>query len=199
MTVCNLQKAIRRMVDELAALLYVEGYLGLPSASERDTERVRLQERIRAGEFYPFDGAAAKRLVEEMVNMVNEEINGNRDAGTTDPEKVAEDVYGRDYPLSDALNAVGPGWAELVRRCYRACAEHNVCISQVKEKFGGLRFYVTKVGRPSVPREVFDVIDSAEEQSLTTCEACGHSGRVREEQGWFKTLCDNCFSKGDRA
>jgi hypothetical protein len=56
--------------------------------------------------------------------------------------------------------------------------------AQIKEKFGGLRFYTT-----STNDYVRGVIDAAEALSLRTCETCGAPGKPRND-GWIKTLCD---------
>ena len=104
--------------------------------------------------------------------------------------KIPKDAYGHDYPLADALAEVGPGWAKLVTKCYNACAENGVDISQIKEKFGGLRFYVC-----SAPVHVFDIIDTAEDESYSVCEQCGKPGQPRTDRGWIKTLCSDCEGK----
>jgi hypothetical protein len=66
-------------------------------------------------------------------------------------------------------------------------AEHfQVVAAQVKEKFGGLRFYVTG-GDP----EVYGMIRMAEAMSYRTCETCGNKGKT-EGPGWIRTLCDPC-------
>lgn len=57
-------------------------------------------------------------------------------------------------------------------------------LHQVKEKFGGLRFYI---GAGS--KEVHDRITKAKNDSFDTCEVCGKPGALREG-GWIKTLCD---------
>lgn len=94
-----------------------------------------------------------------------------------------KDMFGRDYPLANVKACVGPGWHKLVEELYVLCEEHGVEIHQVKEKFGGLRFYVGPA-----PAVVHDAIDQAEDQSLKTCEVCGRRGKPRPK-GWIKTLC----------
>ena len=58
--------------------------------------------------------------------------------------------------------------------------------SQVKEKFGGLRFYMT-----TASDEMYDLIAEAESLSYKTCETCGKPGEERGN-GWIRTLCDSC-------
>lgn len=61
--------------------------------------------------------------------------------------------------------------------------------AQVKEKFGGLRFYLS-----SGTDAMYDLIDEAEKKSYQTCEDCGQPGKVRNG-GWILTQCDECFQK----
>ena|ERR1041385_1086190 len=63
---------------------------------------------------------------------------------------------------------------------------------QVKEKFGGLRFYMS-----SGTDEMYEAINQAESESYLTCEACGAPGESRSG-GWIKTLCDECEAKSGR-
>lgn len=62
-------------------------------------------------------------------------------------------------------------------------------VTQVKEKFGGLRFYVTVAYD-----EIFDLIDEYEEKSLTICEYCGKMGELRNKNNWLATLCDEHYT-----
>lgn len=60
----------------------------------------------------------------------------------------------------------------------------QVVASQVKEKFGGLRFYVN-----SADDAVYALINMAESMSVRTCEVCGSPGK-QNSGGWIKTLCE---------
>ncbi len=60
-------------------------------------------------------------------------------------------------------------------------------IRQVKEKFGGLRFYVD-ADKADIPA-VYNYIRFAEEMSMCMCEQCGAPGEARSD-GWTKVLCD---------
>jgi hypothetical protein len=55
---------------------------------------------------------------------------------------------------------------------------------QVKEKFGGLRFYVN-----GAIDEHYNYISFAESMSYRTCEECGAPGK-RYTDGWHRVLCD---------
>lgn len=78
----------------------------------------------------------------------------------------------------------GDGWEPLIRRLSEKLEPLGVRAVQVKEKFGGLRFYIDN-GSP----EAYQAIREAEEESLQTCETCGKPG-VPREGGWTLTLCD---------
>ncbi len=65
----------------------------------------------------------------------------------------------------------------------------QVVATQVKEKFGTLRFYY--FGGDDV---ISGLVSMAETISGITCEACGNSGRTRTN-GWHRTLCDSCDIK----
>lgn len=63
---------------------------------------------------------------------------------------------------------------------------------QVKEKFGGLRFYTD-----CVPDDyIRGLISLAESLSVRTCEVCGAPGK-QGGQGWIRTLCVKHSVEGD--
>jgi hypothetical protein len=89
-----------------------------------------------------------------------------------------------------------PGWYNLIYTLTN-CIDHHVAwqnrvnrtdtkvkISQIKEKFGGLRYYIE-----SGDKTIFGMIQLAEALSFTICEECGQPGKLRSG-GWMKTLCD---------
>lgn len=62
----------------------------------------------------------------------------------------------------------------------------QVQATQIKEKYGGLRFYT------NFSDEYIDgLIDMAANMSYRTCEYCGNPGKSNDE-GWIVTLCDPC-------
>lgn len=66
---------------------------------------------------------------------------------------------------------------------------NQVTASQVKEKFGELRFYVD-----NATPEIYNYIAFAEAMSHKTCEICGSPGKLYTK-GWHKTLCEIHASK----
>lgn len=58
-------------------------------------------------------------------------------------------------------------------------------IHQVKEKFGGLRFYIS-----GGDKRIQHYIEFAEAMSYRICEECGAPGKVRNSTGWVHVMCD---------
>lgn len=79
----------------------------------------------------------------------------------------------------------GDGWEPIIRRLCEVIEKKDMVATQIKEKFGGLRFYVA--GKGDGESDV--AITEAEKESYKTCERCGEPGRIREG-GWIQTLCD---------
>lgn len=99
---------------------------------------------------------------------------------------------GRPASIEDLARCVGPGWYGIVSRLVDdlLALGWDGSVLQVKEKFGGLRFYI---GGGS--DTVHDRILAAEEESYKTCEECGGPGILREERFWRLTLCEGCNGK----
>ena len=103
----------------------------------------------------------------------------------------------REWPMRDTCMCwgfPGDGWEPLIRRLSEklerlilAEPDRVHCYAdQVKEKFGGLRFYMS-----CSTDEMEAAIDEAEAEAWRTCEECGAPGKTRGT-GWIRTLCDGC-------
>ncbi len=107
-------------------------------------------------------------------------------------------LYGdRNAPMSQTCMCWGfpdDGWEPLIRRLSEKLepliaalpeAEREHCrASQVKEKFGTLRFYMS-----ASTDEMDALISDAEDESARTCETCGAPGKL-VGKGWVKTACE---------
>ena len=98
--------------------------------------------------------------------------------------------------------AIGPGWWPIIEALCDQIHHHvkfkneqrdrwnrgdgcpPVVVSQIKEKFGGLRFYYD--GGDSA---IAGMVTMAESWAARSCEECGKPGK-RREGGWIRTLCD---------
>ncbi|MFG0669434.1 hypothetical protein ACF8E6_02575 [Pseudomonas sp. xss_1] len=85
----------------------------------------------------------------------------------------------------------GDGWHQLIDTLcasIQARAEATgveVQVTQVKEKFGALRFYIQ-----GGDDHIAGMIDLGEELSSKICEVCGKPGQKKNTQGWLITRCD---------
>jgi hypothetical protein len=89
----------------------------------------------------------------------------------------------------------GDGWFDIVwRLCedleplvaeFEAAGGPKFEVLQVKEKFGGLRFYVNRRRNEAIRQR----IGIAADESCRTCEVCGQPGQLREGRS-IRTVCD---------
>lgn len=90
---------------------------------------------------------------------------------------------------------INNGWLNLV---YELCqklddmveyetGDSKFQVAQIKEKFGGLRFYVYEA-----TKEMYDLINEYEEKSYRVCEVCGKPGYTRPT-GYITTVCRKHF------
>lgn len=95
-------------------------------------------------------------------------------------------------PTKDGIewwdNFYPEGWRDIVHRLYASieAVSPGHKILQIKEKFGGLRYYVAVDNYADVDALIRD----AEAESFMTCEDCGQPGTLRIDRVWRSTLCD---------
>ena len=91
----------------------------------------------------------------------------------------------------------GKGWWPLIEKVAAAIDSYNTAhpdspveVSQIKQKFGGLRIY-----HYNAPEDIRQLIDHAIEVSWHTCERCGRrEGITTNIDGYHLTLCSQCRS-----
>lgn len=90
--------------------------------------------------------------------------------------------------------STGQGWDEILINldAMIAVLDPDYVVRQVKTKFGGLRFYYATTTPDSRARAgIAELVRSAEEEALRTCENCGQPGvERRNADGYFFTSCD---------
>ena len=86
------------------------------------------------------------------------------------------------YPLLD----------ELMTKLEQLDNEKLIDICQIKEKFGGLRFYIEfKEGYNEDHRNVIrETISEYESKTFKICEICGAPGKLCRDNYLLKTVCD---------
>ncbi len=84
------------------------------------------------------------------------------------------------------------GWYGLIKELIEDLIKlgWNKQVCQVKEKFGGLRFYINE-GSDVIHKR----IRKAEDDSYKTCEITGKHGELRTDIGWYTTLCEEEYEK----
>jgi len=102
---------------------------------------------------------------------------------------------GRNHSVTKSLMCFGfecgDGWYQIIHSLsvdiMKIVSDDGIDVPevmQVKEKFGGLRFYAHG-SNEWVNQRILE----AEEASMETCEVCGKPGR-RRPGGWIRTVCD---------
>ena len=97
--------------------------------------------------------------------------------------------------VSDMPWECGKGWWPLIDKVAAAIDSFNAAhpessieVSQIKQKFGGLRIY-----HHNAPEDIRKLIDEAIEASWHTCERCGATeGIIANLEGYRLTLCPDC-------
>lgn len=95
---------------------------------------------------------------------------------------------------------VGQGWQPMINELHRQLRDIDpeYRVLQIKEKFGGLRYYAQPseaMSEDEEGREIFyALIDDAEKASFTICEHCGAQENVETKptRYWLLTLCESC-------
>ena len=89
------------------------------------------------------------------------------------------------------------GWYPIIVDVDRRLCELDPIYSlhQVKEKFGGLRYYFKPTANADheTLRKMQEIVRDAEARAGQTCECCGSTEQVAlRDHGWWKTMCDKC-------
>lgn len=102
--------------------------------------------------------------------------------------------------IPEHVNDVGYGWRALLLNLHDDLLPlvPDYKVSQVKEKFGGLRVYLDYGDPFERPEEgtlrvnlAENLIEKCEEKAHRICEYCGEPGEPTTG-GWIKTLCADC-------
>jgi len=113
--------------------------------------------------------------------------------------KRLEETYPNMFSQPYGGVAVSQGWWPIIESLCANIQSHTdwwnknretrpvveqVVVEQIKEKFGGLRFYYS-----GGDDTVAGMVRMAEAWADTACEECGGIGK-RRDGGWIRTLCD---------
>lgn len=103
-----------------------------------------------------------------------------------------KDILSRFQTSFPAIIDCDDGWSKLIVDCHRELrsVDHDYTIAQIKEKFGGLRYYFAS-SDPSLYKQMGQIVAKYEKESFRICEVCGKSGTTENIGGLIKTLCRN--------
>lgn len=90
------------------------------------------------------------------------------------------------YPFELFARECMSGWDALIDKLIKDLLDTGWKgdILQIKEKFGGLRFYASETNDKQG-----ELIFKAEEESFNICEVCGKPGKLRGDR-WLATRCE---------
>ncbi|MEA3296149.1 MAG: hypothetical protein U9Q27_03375 [Patescibacteria group bacterium] len=110
----------------------------------------------------------------------------------------------KDLPMTQTCMCwgicTGDGWYWIIDNlcnCVQSYIDNNekdqIEITQVKEKFGSLRFYTSYSNQ-----FINGMICLSEHYSWNTCENCGSINNIIHTKGWISTLCKDCIEKRNK-
>ena len=107
------------------------------------------------------------------------------------PDMFYEERRGKRKPtMHNNIIYCGDGWFNILMKLCEELHAMRPKVMQIKEKFGGLRFYA------SFPKDYSEQgwgeIRKAEAQAIETCEQCGEPGELRIHNGWRYVNCQPC-------
>lgn len=99
--------------------------------------------------------------------------------------------------------ACGDGWYGLLNRMLhdiqgviRSDPTARICISDIKEKYGTLRFYADFGGSETAVSYMEQIVNDGERASVFICEDCGSTLNTQVfNDGWLSTLCEVCVDR----
>lgn len=110
----------------------------------------------------------------------------------------------------------GDGWYGLIHELCQSITDRYVKEEilpenidlipiQIKEKFGILSYYYSFKDMPckesvddskkKLRNDIAYIVHNYQEKSMSICENCGKSGKLRSDLPWEQTLCDQCYEK----
>lgn len=146
---------------------------------------------IGGSSFSPHPPFQRETLVELVVRM--QRVRWNRSATFNPrgwpPEDRDLQALHRKHEKAMVGFECGPGWTDLLdatfSRLHEIAPTRDWAPTQIKEKFGTLRFY----WYGDLPDLGDEIISAAEHVSGHICEVCGAQGLVHKDIGWWSVRC----------
>ena len=115
-------------------------------------------------------------------------------------ERMSDDLKERVDKGIGCGSYVLEGWATIINTLNDeiAAIDPDYKVDQIKEKFGGLRYYVhlsKDLTEPQVDA-IRQLIDEAEGETMQTCDVCGAPGKCATQgRGYIATRCEEHSEK----
>ena len=138
------------------------------------------------------------KVVSKAVTGIEGKCTGVRSVNSENTEKLMASHPVLYQPLRKDGFWCGDGWFGILNELSEGIARLAMeeggtmpSVIRVKEKFGGLRYYLSNV-EPQIQDAVYELVRVAEDESTRTCESCGAPGIRHTKNGVVRTLCENC-------
>jgi len=114
-----------------------------------------------------------------------------------------------EYPdfLQPVLSRINPdygvviscesGWWNIISKCDKELSsiDPDYTIFQIKEKFGGLRYYFSP-SNPEYAAKMEEIVQKYEKICSMTCEVTGRHGYLMKKSFRYRTLHDSYIQQG---
>jgi len=160
-----------------------------------DEFQKRMEEKYPRMFSQPYGGFAVGegwyKIIEQLCANIEHHEHSKRARRSRDLRVARARIKGRDAVLKYLVKDRTPSdWdhetADHIMQSNHTITEKDqrVVVAQIKEKFGGLRFYYE-----GGDDYIAGLVTMAESWASRTCENCGDDGHQRGG-GWIRTLCD---------
>jgi len=189
------QKLLKKYPQFFAYVEDLKIYTGEKSVIEDVKELLNQKEMVLPIQFGFECGNGWYMLLDELMGEIqNHLMNENRNRDNEFKYKWMANLSYRLRIRTSAkqkmLRAIGD-W--IYKKAPKGRRPHVfVHINQIKEKFGGLRYYYS-----GGDDTIYGMVSLAESLSYKICETCGSTKDIGQTSGWITTLCKEC-AKGQR-
>jgi len=172
-------------------------YIGEKSIKEEVTELLNQKDIVEPLQFGIETGNGWFMLLDElMANIENRIKNVNRWRKNGKHkykflEKWSYDLRIRSAHKQKMRKKIGEWIEKNAPRIYEPPL--MIQIDQIKEKFGGLRFYYS-----GGDDEIAGMVSLAESLSYHICEYCGSTKDIGYTKGWIVTMCKECYENNPK-
>jgi hypothetical protein len=171
-------------------------YIGRKSVEEEIRELLKQKEMVIPIQFGFECGDGWYMLLDELMGEIDNHLkNVNRNNKNKFKYQWMWNLQAylrRKYYKKKKINAFAEWLYEKAPR--KNLPEVTIQIDQIKEKFGGLRFYYS-----GGDDTIYGMTSLAESLSYKICESCGTTKGVGQTGGWIYTVCWDCLQKNERA